>query len=290
MAASRRRQSGHRRHRTPPPSPKSRRGRRGGRLLGRARVDAVDRYDLKAAGRILQIADDCRALEEAGCAQRRQRRGVTEGVRAIIQRDEPVTLCRVEPLDRTLHRSSCERSRTTILVICHKSADATPWPDSFPDGAPTRPGHGLGALTPIMRKRTGDSQPGCRPETRFLQRETAASPGWEGRFRGFRDSRAGPDSLGSPPTIQVARKQCPEARISPPIRATRRCCSISTASSCPGPRRRCRFSTPASCWAMASGKGCDFIAEHSCFSTLTWTVCTRAREQSRSTSGCRVRK
>lgn len=101
-------------------------------LLGRARIDTVDCNYLKAAGRILQIADDCGPLKQTGCTQRRERRGMTKGVRTVIQCDEPVSFCRVEPLDRTFHRSSCERSRTAIVVICHKSADATPWPDSFP--------------------------------------------------------------------------------------------------------------------------------------------------------------
>lgn len=73
--------------------------------IGRARIDAVHRHDLKAAIGILKIDNQCRSLRDILMAGGRQRGCVAEGVAAILKRDEAVAFCGIEPFDRALHRS-----------------------------------------------------------------------------------------------------------------------------------------------------------------------------------------
>src|ERR1041385_7570480 len=72
--------------------------------VGRACVDAVNRDHLQAARRILQITNDRRALRQIRVSRRLQCRCMTECVAAAFERDEAISLGRVEPLDRALYR------------------------------------------------------------------------------------------------------------------------------------------------------------------------------------------
>src|ERR1041385_9078280 len=72
--------------------------------VGRACVDAVNRDHLQAARRILQITNDRRALRQSRVSRRLQCRCMTECVAAAFERDEAISLGRVEPLDRALYR------------------------------------------------------------------------------------------------------------------------------------------------------------------------------------------
>src|SRR5579872_415969 len=69
-----------------------------------AGIDAVDRHDLQTTRRILQIADDRRALRQVRVACRLQCGSVAECIAATFKRDEAISFGRVEPLDRALYR------------------------------------------------------------------------------------------------------------------------------------------------------------------------------------------
>jgi hypothetical protein len=184
----------------------------------------MDRHDLETARGILKVAHDGRALQEAGGAKRGQRRSVTEGISTVVQRDEPVSLRCVEPLDCALRGRSCERSRTVVVVICH-SCRCRAWPDNLMTHAnSSRPR--AGALTPILRKRLLDSQRGMAGCGMFLRlfcahakRERQAEICPIQRFRCVRKS----------PRFHLSKRsedRCPVARISPPTPEMRRFCSI----------------------------------------------------------------
>src|SRR5690242_6069867 len=72
------------------------------RRLRRGKIDRVNRHDLQSARRIRQVADDGGAGRQFRMPCRLQRRSVAEGVAAIIQGDEAITLGAVEPLDLAL--------------------------------------------------------------------------------------------------------------------------------------------------------------------------------------------
>jgi hypothetical protein len=89
-----------------------------------AQIDAVNRNNLKATGRVLKIADNRRALRQF-CVTRSLYRGrVTERVAApVFKRYEAVALRPVEPLDRTFYGRLRYLTRSATLEVRHVDAE-----------------------------------------------------------------------------------------------------------------------------------------------------------------------
>ncbi len=103
--------------------------------FGRGDIDAVHRHHLQAALAVGQVADNRGARRHIAVPRRLQGAGVTEGVAAIVERDESVTLCGVEPLHLALRR--CLRNGLGLLItVCHANRRHCPMPARHPKPPP----------------------------------------------------------------------------------------------------------------------------------------------------------
>jgi hypothetical protein len=87
----------------------------------------VHRDDLKAARRVLEITNERGSGSEIWRSMHLERGRMTEGVAAIVERYEPVSLGRIEPLD--LAFDGCLRkwtTRTAAIEVRHEFVDAMP--------------------------------------------------------------------------------------------------------------------------------------------------------------------
>src|ERR1700679_2397749 len=151
------------------------------RRLGRGRVDAVDRDDLKAARRILEVADDGGALRDILLAEGGERRGVAERVAAAFKGDEAVALGGVEPFDDPFHRSLGERAGTAVIEICHakcryacRGADPARQPFRRPSSA--RPGRIIPKAPEVRKAGPARRQAVRRAESPANERKTDELP------------------------------------------------------------------------------------------------------------------
>jgi hypothetical protein len=121
----------------------------------------VHRDDLKAARRVLKIANEGGTWCEVWRSMLLECRRVTEGIAAIVERYEPVSLGRIEPLDLAL--DGCLRKwtpRTAVFKVRHEFVDAMPARNELKSARENTSGQRPARLV-IMRKRRANAQRGA---------------------------------------------------------------------------------------------------------------------------------
>ena len=115
----------------------------------------MNRNHLQAALAVGEVADNCRARRHVAVTRRLQCAGVTEGVSAIVECDETVTLGGVKPLHLALRRGL--RNGLLIPVYHCEPTLLAPAGLDTPRHPPSRPREGN---CDMMTTETTDPQPG----------------------------------------------------------------------------------------------------------------------------------